>query len=117
MRDQVDRSPPVRRFEVHDCPTLAQQPSTSPQATIASEQLKGAVMFEDDVVFDDDFVGRFRRASAALPEDWDVLLLNWYCMGAARVGVRSNRTSCLLATDVLFIILPETFWSSKAVWT
>ena len=99
--DQVDRSPPVRRFEVHDCPTLAQQPSTSPQATIASEQLKGAVMFEDDVVFDDDFVGRFRRASAALPGDWDVLLLNWYCMGAARVGVRSNPTR-LLATDVLF---------------
>ena len=52
-------------------------------------------MFEDDVVFDDDFVGRFRRASAALPEDWDVLLLNWYCMGAARVGVRSNTTRLL----------------------
>ena len=114
MRNQVDRSPPVRRFEVHDCPTLA-QPSTSPQGTIASETLKGAVMFEDDVVFDDDFVRRFRRASAALPEDWDVLLLNWYCMGAARVGVRCNRT-CLPACDGRSLPHPaETFWRSKAV--
>ena len=35
-------------------------------------------MFEDDVVFDDDFVPRFLKASAALPEDWDVFMLNWW---------------------------------------
>ena len=36
-------------------------------------------MFEDDVTFDDDFVPRFLKAAAALPDDWDIFVLNWYC--------------------------------------
>ena len=37
------------------------------------------MVFEDDVTFDDDFVPRFLKAAAALPEDWDLFVLNWYC--------------------------------------
>jgi GR25 family glycosyltransferase involved in LPS biosynthesis len=37
------------------------------------------VLFEDDVVLEDDFSERLVAAHAALPDDWDMLLLNWYC--------------------------------------
>eukprot|EP01052_Picozoa_sp_SAG31_P037957 SAG31_NODE_4986_length_2819_cov_2.012868_2_plen_108_part_00 len=30
-------------------------------------------------MFDDDFVPRFLKATSALPTDWDLLTLNWYC--------------------------------------
>ena len=31
------------------------------------------------MTFDDDFVPRFLKAAAALPDDWDIFVLNWYC--------------------------------------
>eukprot|EP01046_Picozoa_sp_COSAG06_P029405 COSAG06_NODE_2724_length_6384_cov_81.190135_2_plen_370_part_00 len=83
----VDRYPATREFVITDCPTLeavaAPDAADDPAANAAA--LKGAVMFEDDIVFDDDFVSRFLKASAALPDDWDVLMLNWYCMGTHSV--------------------------------
>jgi hypothetical protein len=33
-------------------------------------------------VFDEEFVPKFTRAATALPPDWDVFVLNWYCMGS-----------------------------------
>ena len=61
----VDNYPPVRSLTIEDC---------------AADRLgKHAMVFEDDVTFDDDFVPRFLKAAAALPEDWDLFVLNWYC--------------------------------------
>ena len=45
----VDRYPATREFVITDCPSLA-PPADTGRAT--SETLKGAIMFEDDVVFD-----------------------------------------------------------------
>jgi GR25 family glycosyltransferase involved in LPS biosynthesis len=56
----------LRSFVVLDC-------------RAAGHANKPTIIFEDDVVFDADFVTRFLTASSALPEDWDILLLNWYC--------------------------------------
>jgi hypothetical protein len=80
----VDRYPATREFVITDCPTLA-APDAADDPAANAAALKGAVMFEDDIVFDDDFVSRFLKASAALPDDWDVLMLNWYCMGTHSV--------------------------------
>lgn len=61
----VDNYPPLRSLVITDC---------------ASSRLgKHAMVFEDDVTFDDDFVARFLKAAAALPPDWDLFVLNWYC--------------------------------------
>jgi hypothetical protein len=94
----VDRWPPVREFHVHDCqvavhadrghdgrvPSPPQPPASRP--TPEGGFRRGAVLFEDDVAFDDDFVPKFLRAAAALPADWDVMVLNWYCFGPADVA-------------------------------
>ena len=61
----IDNYPAIREFLIEDC---------------ARKRLaKHAMVFEDDVTFDDDFVPRFLKAAAALPEDWDLFVLNWYC--------------------------------------
>eukprot|EP01043_Picozoa_sp_COSAG02_P035982 COSAG02_NODE_2609_length_8435_cov_4.723129_2_plen_564_part_00 len=61
----VDAYPPQRTLVIEDC---------------ASDRVrKHAMVFEDDVTFDDDFAARFLKAAAALPPDWDLFLLNWYC--------------------------------------
>ena len=37
------------------------------------------IVFEDDVVLSKDFGARVLDAFASVPDDWDMLLLNWYC--------------------------------------
>lgn len=61
----VDAYPPQRTLLIEDC--------------ASSRVSKHAIVFEDDVTFDDDFVPRFLKAAAALPADWDLFVLNWYC--------------------------------------
>ena len=75
-----------RHFDIVDCPTLDTDPtrrqpppptkspsvSSPPPPTLST--FRGAILFEDDVTFDPDFVGRVLHASESLPADWDVFL-------------------------------------------
>jgi GR25 family glycosyltransferase involved in LPS biosynthesis len=63
------------------------------------------MVFEDDVTFDDDFVPRFLKAAASLPEDWDLFVLNWYCTTESQWKVTVTNHSAGNATGTCCILL------------
>ena len=48
----VDRHPATREFVITDCPSLVPPPASKGGMQHARDAFKGAIMFEDDVVFD-----------------------------------------------------------------
>lgn len=98
----VDRYPATRQFVITDCPGLTPPADTS---SPASKALKGAIMFEDDVVFD-----RCAGSPIAWPTTILLRLVSAVLVWAHAIGVHPETLCRAFSKPAQLYLMTGTSW-------